>query len=95
MRALQRAGLSGAPVSSTKGYHGHGLGAAGGLELVALLMVFARDMLPANLNLEDPEDAGGLDLIAAARRARVDAAISNSFGFGGHNACVVVARHAA
>lgn len=95
MRALARAGLSGAPVSSTKGFHGHGLGAAGGLELVATLMVFARDLLPANINLEDPEDVGGLDLIAAPRPARPHAAISNSFGFGGHNACVVVTRHAA
>lgn len=94
MHALRRAGVTGAAVSSTKGMHGHGLGAAGGIELAALLMVFGRDLLPANINLDDPEDAVALDLIDAPRPARVDAALSNSFGFGGHNACIVVTRHA-
>jgi 3-oxoacyl-[acyl-carrier-protein] synthase II len=93
MRALQRAGLTGAAVSSTKALHGHGLGAAGGIELAALLMVFGRDLLPANINLDEPEDIVSLDLIHAPRPARVDAALSNSFGFGGHNACLVVTRH--
>ena len=92
VRALERAGLAGAPVSSTKSAHGHGLGAAGGIELVAALMVFARDLLPATLNLEERDDGGVLDLIDTPRRARPDAFISNSFGFGGHNACLAVAR---
>jgi 3-oxoacyl-[acyl-carrier-protein] synthase II len=95
MRALERAGMTGAPVSSTKGLHGHGLGAAGGIELAALLMVFSRDLLPGNINLDDPEDAVALDLIDAPRAVRVDAALSNSFGFGGHNSCIVVTRHVA
>lgn len=93
MHALRRAGVTGAAISSTKGMHGHGLGAAGGIELAALLMVFGRDLLPANTNLDDPEDAVALDLVDAPRPARVGAALSNSFGFGGHNACIVVTRH--
>jgi 3-oxoacyl-[acyl-carrier-protein] synthase II len=92
-RALVRAGLEDAAVSSTKSAHGHGLGAAGGLEAVATLMAFARDILPATLNLDDPDPEAPFDHVREPRRARVDAAISNSFGFGGHNACLVFARH--
>lgn len=93
LRALERAGLTGVPVSSTKAVHGHGLGAAGGIEAVASLMVFARDLLPGNVNLERPEEAAGLDLLREPRVARVDAVLSNSFGFGGHNACLILTRH--
>jgi 3-oxoacyl-[acyl-carrier-protein] synthase II len=92
-RAIEGAGLSGAAVSSTKSAHGHPLGGAGGMEAVATLMAFARDVLPATLNLEDPDPEPVLDHVRTARRARVGAAISNSFGFGGHNACLVFVRH--
>jgi len=92
-RALVRAGLAGAAVSSTKSAHGHGLGAAGGLEAVATLMAFARDVLPATLNLDDPDPEAPFDHVLEPRAARIDAAISNSFGFGGHNACLVFTRH--
>jgi 3-oxoacyl-[acyl-carrier-protein] synthase II len=92
-RALVRAGFTGAAVSSTKSAHGHGLGAAGGLEAVATLMAFARDLLPATLNLDDPDPEAPFDHVLEPRAARVDAAISNSFGFGGHNACLVFTRH--
>jgi 3-oxoacyl-[acyl-carrier-protein] synthase II len=95
VRALVRAGLCAAAVSSTKGLHGHALGAAGGLELVALLGVFVRDFLPANVNLDDRDDDGALDLITSGRPTAVGAAMSNSFGFGGHNACLVLRRHEA
>lgn len=92
-RALVRAGLAGATVSSTKSAHGHGLGAAGGIEAVATLLAFARDLLPATLNLEDPDPDAPFDHVLAPRSARVDAAISNSFGFGGHNTCLAFVRH--
>lgn len=92
-RALMRAGLGGAAVSSTKGAHGHLLGGAGGVEAVAMLMAFARDVLPPTLNLVEPDPEARLDHVVEARPARVDAAVSNSFGFGGHNACVVMTRH--
>ncbi len=92
LRALAAAGLSGAPVSSTKSLHGHTLGAAGGIEAVAALMALVRDVLPGGANLEDPETDPPADLITAPRRADVDSVVSNSFGFGGHNAAVVFRR---
>lgn len=92
IRALVRAGVSGVPVSSTKSSHGHGLGAAGGIELVASLIAFGRDILPPTLNVEDRDDDGVLDIIDAVRPAHVDALLSNSFGFGGHNACLIATR---
>jgi 3-oxoacyl-[acyl-carrier-protein] synthase II len=95
-RTLARAGLGDVPVSSTKGLHGHCLGAAGGIEAAAALMAFARDQLPPGINLDDPDDEVGLDhVIGTARPARVDAVLSNSFGFGGHNAALVFRRHSA
>jgi 3-oxoacyl-[acyl-carrier-protein] synthase II len=92
-RALQRAGLGEAAVSSTKSAHGHALGGAGGVEAVATLMAFARDTLPATLNLDDPDPEAPFDHVLEPRAARVSAALSNSFGFGGHNACLVFTRH--
>lgn len=91
-RAITLAGLGGAAVSSTKSAHGHALGGAGGLEAVATIMAFARDILPATLNLEDPEPEAPFDHVLSARATHIDAAISNSFGFGGHNACLVFRR---
>lgn len=92
-RALVRAGLAGVTVSSTKSAHGHALGGAGGLEAVATLMAFARDLLPATLNLTDPDPEAPFDHVLEPRPARIDAAISNSFGFGGHNSCLAFVRH--
>lgn len=92
-RAISLAGLGAAAISSTKSAHGHALGGAGGIEAVATLMAFTRDILPATLNLEDPEPEAPFDHVLSPRSAHVGAAISNSFGFGGHNACVVFTRH--
>lgn len=79
------------PVSSTKGHTGHLLGAAGALEAVISLMALHQQTLPATLNLENP-DVDGLDLIAGAPRKveGAKAVLSNSFGFGGTNASLVV-----
>ena len=92
-RALVRAGLAGATVSSTKSAHGHALGAAGALEAVATLIAFSRGVLPATLNLEDPDPEAPFDHVLEPRHAHVGAAISTSFGFGGHNACLAFIRH--
>ena len=92
LRALAAAGLSGAAVSSTKSLHGHALGAAGGIEAVAALMAFGRGVLPAGANIEDPESDPPADLVREPRTVHVDAVLSNSFGFGGHNAAVVFTR---
>ena len=92
-RAIALAGLAGVAISSTKSAHGHPLGGAGGIEAVATLMAFARDTLPPTLNLQDPEPEAPFDHVLSPRRATVRAAISNSFGFGGHNACLAFTRH--
>ncbi len=91
-RAIAASGLGGAAVSSTKALHGHTLGAAGGVEAVAALMALVRDRLPPSWNLDDPEPDPQLDYIRAPRAVATDAVVSNSFGFGGHNAVLVFAR---
>jgi 3-oxoacyl-[acyl-carrier-protein] synthase II len=91
-RAIVRAGLAGAAVSSTKSMHGHTLGGAGGLEAIASLLPVVRGVVPPTVNLESPDDGCNLDHVAGqARQARARVVLSNSFGFGGHNAAVVLA----
>lgn len=81
------------PVSSTKSGHGHLLGAAAALEAVVCVQVLATGLLPPTLNYTTPDPDCDLDYIPnAPRAARVDVAMSNSFGFGGHNAALVLAR---
>ena len=80
-------------VSSTKSMTGHLLGAAGATELAATALALARGVLPPTINLDDPDPACALDHVAnVARRAEHGAAISNSFGFGGPNASIVLMR---
>ncbi|MEM7144787.1 MAG: beta-ketoacyl-ACP synthase II [Verrucomicrobiota bacterium] len=80
-------------VSSTKSMTGHLLGAAGGVELSACIMAIRDGKVAPTINLEDQDPECDLDYVAnEAREATVDAAISNSFGFGGHNAAIVVSR---
>jgi 3-oxoacyl-[acyl-carrier-protein] synthase II len=78
-------------ISSTKSMVGHLLGASGGVELVATALTIARGVIHPTINYENPDPACDLDYVPnTAREARVRLAISNSFGFGGHNACLVV-----
>lgn len=80
-------------ISSTKSAIGHLLGASGGVELVASIQAVRNGVIPPTINLEDPDDACDLNYTPlTAQDARVDIALSNSFGFGGHNACVIVGR---
>ena len=73
-------------VSSTKSMTGHLLGAAGGIEAVATILTLARGIVPPTINLERPDPTCDLDFVPdQARTHRVTAALSNSFGFGGHN----------
>ena len=73
-------------ISSTKSMTGHLLGAAGGLEAVATALTLARGIIPPTINLEKPDPKCDLDFVPnQARTHRVTAALSNSFGFGGHN----------
>lgn len=82
------------PVSSTKSMHGHLLGGAGGLEAVITACALRDGVLPPTVNLTDSDpDCAGVDHIAlTAREASPRVAVSNGFGFGGHNAVVVLGR---
>jgi len=80
-------------ISSTKSATGHLLGAAGGLETGITALAIARNTIPATLNLDNPGEGCDLDYtpkVAGHREVRI--AISNSFGFGGTNACVVLGK---
>jgi 3-oxoacyl-[acyl-carrier-protein] synthase II len=81
------------PVSSTKGATGHCLGAAGAVEAMFTTLAVDRGVLPPTINYDEPDPACDLDYIPnEAREADVRVGVSNSFGFGGHNACIVVRR---
>jgi 3-oxoacyl-[acyl-carrier-protein] synthase II len=81
------------PVSSTKGATGHCLGAAGGVEAAFCTLAIRDGLLPPTINQETPDPECDLDYIPnEARKADVRVAVSNSFGFGGHNACIVLRR---
>jgi 3-oxoacyl-[acyl-carrier-protein] synthase II len=81
-------------VSSTKGYYGHALGASGAIELAISALALNEKWLPPTLNHDAPDSACDLDYIPKrGRSADVEYALSNSFGFGGINAAVVLKRH--
>jgi 3-oxoacyl-[acyl-carrier-protein] synthase II len=80
-------------VSSNKSIFGHCLGAAGGLEAAATVLAIEAGRIPPTINLEYPDPLCDLDYVAnVARDAEVRVAISNSFGFGGHNSAIVFRR---
>jgi 3-oxoacyl-[acyl-carrier-protein] synthase II len=81
-------------VSSTKSELGHLLGASGGVEAVISALAIDRGVLPPTINLENPGEGCDLDYIPnVAREARVNHVMSNSFGFGGHNASLLIGRY--
>jgi len=80
-------------VSSTKSMTGHLLGAAGAIEAIAVAKALHTGILPPTMNLENPDPECDLDLVPnEARKQQADIALSNSFGFGGHNATIVMKR---
>jgi 3-oxoacyl-[acyl-carrier-protein] synthase II len=81
------------PVSSTKSMMGHSLGAAGAIEAVVCLLALQHQFLPANINFTAADDDVDLNIIAnEARPAAVSMALSNSFGFGGTNASLIMRK---
>jgi 3-oxoacyl-[acyl-carrier-protein] synthase II len=79
-------------VTGTKSMTGHLLGAAGAIESVATVLSIHHGVVPPTVNLEDPDDDLRVDVPREAREMSVDAAINDSFGFGGHNASLVFRR---
>jgi 3-oxoacyl-[acyl-carrier-protein] synthase II len=81
-------------ISSTKSELGHLLGASGGVEAVASALAIHHGVLPPTINLDNPDEECDLDYIPnVAREARVNYVMSNSFGFGGHNASLLIGRY--
>jgi 3-oxoacyl-(acyl-carrier-protein) synthase len=79
------------PVSSTKPIHGHLLGAAGATEMLIAMQTVREGLIPHTLNLEEPEAGIAVNLVRhEPLTASVEFALSNSFGFGGHNAVLAV-----
>jgi 3-oxoacyl-[acyl-carrier-protein] synthase II len=84
------------PVSSTKSMMGHSLGGAGAIEAIFCLLALQNQFLPPNINFRAPDDDVDLDIVAnESRSAKIDIVLSNSFGFGGTNASIVMQRSAA
>ncbi|MDP8235047.1 MAG: beta-ketoacyl-ACP synthase II [Candidatus Erginobacter occultus] len=81
------------PISSTKSMHGHLLGAAGAVEAIACLQAMKNNLIPPTINYEFPDEGLDLDYVPnQPREAKVNIALSNSFGFGGHNGTLILKR---
>lgn len=83
------------PVSSTKSMIGHSLGAAGAIEAIICLLALQGQLLPANINFQNLDPGLDLNIVAnESREAKIDIVLSNSFGFGGTNASILIKRFA-
>ena len=83
------------PVSSTKSMTGHLLGGSGGIEAVAAVLALQHGVIPPTINHQNPDPACDLDVVPnQAREQIISTALSNSFGFGGHNVCLAFRRYA-
>lgn len=82
------------PITANKSMVGHMLGAAGGVEAIALAMSLKEGIVPPTINLENPDPLCDLDYVPAiARQVKMNTGLSNSFGFGGHNAAIVLKKY--
>ena len=81
------------PISSTKSMTGHLLGAAGAIEAIFSIKAMEEGVIPPTINQETPDPACDLDYVPnEARKVEARMVLSNSFGFGGHNACLVLSK---
>ena len=81
-------------ISSTKSMTGHLLGGSGGIEAVATVLAIANDKIPPTINLENPDPECDLDYVPnTSRNLNVEVALSNSFGFGGHNVTLAFKKY--
>jgi 3-oxoacyl-[acyl-carrier-protein] synthase II len=81
------------PVSSSKSMIGHSLGAAGAIEAVVCLLALQAQLLPPNINFRRPDQDLDLNIVAnKSREAKIDIVLSNSFGFGGTNASILIQK---
>jgi 3-oxoacyl-[acyl-carrier-protein] synthase II len=82
------------PASSTKSMHGHLIAAAGAVEMAACVVGLREGFMPPTINLDDADPECDLDYVPlVSRQARYDTVLSNSFGFGGQNACLLIRRY--
>lgn len=82
------------PITANKSMLGHMLGAAGGVEAIALAMSIKEEIVPPTINLENPDPLCDLDYVpSVARQVKINMGLSNSFGFGGHNAAIVLKKY--
>ena len=94
MKTVFRDHIKNLPVSSTKSMTGHLLGASGGVEAIFSLLAIRDSIIPPTINYEEPDPECDLDYVPnTARRANVKIAISNSLGFGGHNATITFKKY--
>ena len=90
MKSVFGSAASGLAVSSTKSMHGHLLGAAGAIEAIITILAIRDQVAPPTINLQNPDTDCDLDFVPhTARPMRIDAALSNSFGFGGTNGTLI------
>jgi 3-oxoacyl-[acyl-carrier-protein] synthase II len=93
IKTVFREGVYQVPISSTKSMHGHLLGAAGAVEAIACLQAMKNNLIPPTINYEFPDEGLDLDYVPnQAREAEINISLTNSFGFGGHNATLLLKR---
>ena len=81
------------PVSSTKSMIGHLIGAAGAVEGIACAMALEKQVIPPNINYETPDPEMDLNIITKPTPANLRVVMNNSFGFGGHNAVIILKKY--
>jgi 3-oxoacyl-[acyl-carrier-protein] synthase II len=94
VKQVFRSDAAALPISSTKALHGHLMGATGAVEIAAAILAMQAGIIPPTAHLDHPDPACDLDYVPKhSREARLDAVMSNSFGFGGMNAVLIARRY--